>query len=292
VSPGPARGAAGAMGTLVLVATPIGNLGDLAPRATETLATADLVCCEDTRRTRALLSHAGVRGVRLVALHAHNEAARTDEVLALLGTGATVAVVSDAGTPALSDPGQRLVAAAVAAGVTVRAVPGPSAALAALVVSGLPTDRFAFEGFLPRRGGERRRRLGALAQAAVTTIVFEAPGRVAATLAELAAACGPERPVAVARELTKVHEEVWRGGIGEAAAAFAGRELRGEVVVVVGPAPAPTAEVDEEVLLAAVRARLAAGDSARSAAQAVAEALGVARRRAYAAVLAVRNAGP
>ncbi|HTZ07484.1 MAG TPA: 16S rRNA (cytidine(1402)-2'-O)-methyltransferase [Acidimicrobiales bacterium] len=272
------------------MATPIGNLGDLSPRAVATLAGADVVCCEDTRRTRALLSHAGVGGARLLSLHAHNEQARSAEVLGLLASGATVAVVSDAGTPALSDPGQRLVAAAVAAGVTVQAVPGPSAALAALVVSGLPTDRFAFEGFLPRRGAERRRRLEALGRAPVTTVLFEAPGRVAATLAELAAACGEERAVVVARELTKLHEEVWRGSAGQAATAFAARAVRGEVVVVVGPAPPGREEVGEEALAAAVRARLAAGDSTRAAADAAAAELGVARRRAYAAALAVRDA--
>ena len=146
------------MGTLVLVSTPIGNLGDLSPRAVEALAHADIVCCEDTRRTRGLLSHAGLTGIRLVSLHDHNEMARIDAVLGHLSEGRTVAVVSDAGTPAVSDPGARLVAAAVAAGVTVSAVPGPSAALAALVVSGLPTDRFCFEGFLPRRGAERHAR--------------------------------------------------------------------------------------------------------------------------------------
>jgi len=280
-------------GVLVLVATPIGNLGDLSPRAVATLAGADVVCCEDTRRTRALLSHAGVGGARLLSLHAHNEQARSAEVLGLLASGATVAVVSDAGTPALSDPGQRLVAAAVAAGVTVQAVPGPSAALAALVVSGLPTDRFAFEGFLPRRGAERRRRLEALGRAPVTTVLFEAPGRVAATLAELAAACGEERAVVVARELTKLHEEVWRGPLSGAVAHFSGGEVRGEIVVVLsGAPPSAVTEPDDAAVAAAMGVRLAGGDSMRNAAAATAATLGVARRRAYDIGVRSRRDGP
>lgn len=270
-----------ASGRLVLVATPIGNLGDLSPRGAQALAEADVVCCEDTRRTRALLSAVGVaagRG-RLVSLHEHNEAARTAQVLDWLGDGRTIAVVSDAGTPAVSDPGQRLVAAAVGSGFSVTVVPGPSAATAALVVSGLRTDRFCVEGFLPRRGAPRRSRLTALAREERTAVIFEAPGRLTSTLGELAQVCGP-RPVAVVRELTKVHEGVWRGSLADAAAAFAEREVRGEVVVVVGGAPAREAPTDEEVRDAVV-ARLAAGDTTRQAAEAVAAALAVPRRRAY-----------
>jgi len=278
-------------GTLVLVATPIGNLGDLSPRARDALASADLVCCEDTRRTRGLLTHAGIRGRRLVSLHGHNEMARLEEVLSELADGATVAVVSDAGTPAVSDPGARLVRAAVSAGAAVTTVPGPSAAVAALVVSGLPTDRFRFEGFLPRRGAERRRRLEELAGADCTVVVFEAPGRVAATLEELSTACGPDRPVAVARELTKVHEEVWRGTVAGAAAEFGGRDVRGEVVVVVGAAPRAEGPVDDGDVARAVLARLEAGDSLRDAADAVARTLGVQRRRAYETALALRRGG-
>ena len=179
-------------GRLVLVATPIGNLGDLSPRAREVLATADLICCEDTRRTRALLSASGItakgpHGDRLLSLHGHNEASRLDRVAAAVAGGATVAVVSDAGTPGISDPGAWLAAQLAAAGATVSTVPGPSSVLGALVVSGLPADRFCVEGFLPRKGPERRRRLAALMADARTTVVLEAPGRVAATLAELAA---------------------------------------------------------------------------------------------------------
>jgi 16S rRNA (cytidine1402-2'-O)-methyltransferase len=282
----------GTGGTLVLVATPIGNLGDLAPRARDALARADLVCCEDTRRTRALLTHAGITGAKVLSVHAHNEADRVEAVVGRLAKGETIALVSDAGTPAVSDPGHRLVVAAVSAGATVTVVPGPSAALAALVVSGLDANRFCFEGFLPRRGAERRAHVAAIAAEGRTVVLFEAPGRLAATLDELARACGPERAVVVARELTKIHEEVWRGTFADAAAEFAGRAVRGEVVVVVDGAPSPPPALDAEVT-EAVRRRLEAGDSLRSAAIRVAQELGVARRRAYDCALEVRrNARP
>ena len=281
-------------GQLVLVATPIGNLGDLSPRAREVLATADLICCEDTRRTRALLSASGIsakgpQGDRLLSLHGHNEASRLDRVAAAVAGGATVAVVSDAGTPGISDPGAWLAAQLSAAGETVSTVPGPSSVLGALVVSGLPTDRFCVEGFLPRKGPERRRRIGALMADARTTVVLEAPNRVAPTLAELAAV-DAGRPVAVVRELTKVHEEVWRGTLEEAATAFAAREVRGEVVLVVGGAPA-AAPAGEAVVEAAVRAALGDDPAAgpRQVAELVAAALGVPRRRAYEAALRVRG---
>jgi len=277
-------------GRLVLVATPIGNLGDLAPRAVATLAEADLVCCEDTRRTRALLAFAGIAGKRLLSLHAHNEAARVPEVLARLAEGATVAVVSDAGTPGISDPGARVVAAAARAGVPVTVVPGPNAVLGALVVSGLPTDRFCFEGFLPRRGAERRRRLEALAVEDRTSVLYEAPGRLAATLAELAELLGPTRPVAVVRELTKLHEEVWRGALGDAAAEFGGRDVLGEVAVVVSGAPKGEPPADGE-LVAALRDRLDAGDTLRDAAAEVARHHHVPRRRVYELGLALRDGG-
>jgi 16S rRNA (cytidine1402-2'-O)-methyltransferase len=281
-------------GAVVVVATPIGNLGDLAPRAVEVLRTADLVCCEDTRRTRALLSAAGVGGgARLRSLHAHNEAARIEEVLAALAKGATVAVVSDAGTPGVSDPGTRLVAAAAAAGQRVTVVPGPSSVLAALVVSGLATDRFCVEGFLPRKGEARRRRLDAVVAEARTSVVLEAPGRLAATLQDVAERA-PDRRVAVCRELTKLHEEVWRGTAADAARQYAERDVRGEVVLVVAGTAARGApeEPDDRAVAAAVASRVAQGDSARDAASAVAHALGVSRRRAYAAAVDARRSGP
>jgi 16S rRNA (cytidine1402-2'-O)-methyltransferase len=281
---------ASAGGSLVLVATPIGNLGDLSPRARDVLGSADLVCCEDTRRTRTLLSASGLPSNprRLVSLHGHNEAARIPEVLSWLRNGKTVAVVSDAGTPSISDPGRRLVAAAAAEGFVVTGVPGPSSVLAALSVSGLDCDRFCFEGFVPRKGGDRRRVLEALATEQRTSVLLEAPGRVAALLRALADACG-DRAVAVCRELTKLHEEIWRGSLNDAAAAFADRELLGEVVVVLAGAQ-PPAPPDDEAIVAAVEARLAAGDSPRQAAGSVAADLGVARGRAYSLAIARRDA--
>jgi 16S rRNA (cytidine1402-2'-O)-methyltransferase len=277
-------------GSLVLVATPIGNLGDLSPRARDALGSADLVCCEDTRRTRTLLSASGLPSNprRLVSLHGHNEAARIPDVLSWLRDGKTVAVVSDAGTPVISDPGRRLVAAAAAEGFVVTEVPGPSSVLAALSVSGLDCDRFCVEGFLPRKGIDRRRRLGALAGEERTAVVLEAPGRVAQLLLDLAGACG-DRPVVVCRELTKLHEEVWRGSLNDAAAAFADREVRGEVVVVLGGAGPPPGP-DDDAIGAAVAARLAAGDTPRAAADAVSGSLGVARGRAYSLAIARRDA--
>ncbi|HKF91506.1 MAG TPA: 16S rRNA (cytidine(1402)-2'-O)-methyltransferase [Acidimicrobiia bacterium] len=271
------------VGSLVLVGTPIGNLGDLSPRAVEELRTADVIAAEDTRRTRALLTHAGIpAGRRLRAVHARNEAAAADRIVGEIRGGDRVAVVTDAGMPGISDPGAQLVRACLDAGLPVEAVPGPSAALTAVVLSGLPSDRFVFEGFLPRKGRARAERIAALADEPRTTVLFEAPGRVRATLADLAAACGSHRPVAVARELTKVFEDVWRGTLAEAARHTERTEPRGEHVVVVGPAPerAPPGEAEIE---AAVRAALADGRSARDAASDVADALGVPRRRAYAA---------
>jgi 16S rRNA (cytidine1402-2'-O)-methyltransferase len=278
-------------GKLVLVATPIGNLGDLSPRARDVLAAADLICCEDTRRTRALLSALGITasgpdGDRLLSLHGHNEADRLERVGASVAGGATVAVVSDAGTPGISDPGAWLASRLAEAGETVSTVPGPSSVLGALVVSGLPADRFCVEGFLPRKGPERRRRIAALMADERTCVVLEAPRRVAATLAEVAVA-DPHRPAAVVRELTKVHEEVWRGTLADAAARAQTGAFRGEIVLVlagVSPTPAPT--VDDDRLVSALAERLDAGERRRGAVDAVAEAFGVPRRRVYDLALA------
>lgn len=279
-----------APGRLVLVGTPIGNLGDLTPRAVEVLRAADVIAAEDTRRTRTLLTHAGIaaRG-RLVAVHEHNEEARATDLAARVADGAVVAVVTDAGMPGISDPGARLVTACVAAGLVVEVVPGPSAALTAVVVSGLPADRFTFEGFLPRKGAERSARLSEVATRVETTVLFEAPGRVAATLGDLAAVCGGERRVAIARELTKVHEEVHRATLSDAIRHVAEHPPRGEHVIVVAGAPAAAPATDEQVA-AAARAELTKGASTRATADRVAEDLGVSRRRAYAAVLAERPA--
>ena len=279
--------------SLVLVATPIGNLGDLAPRAIEVLRDATLVAAEDTRRTRALLTASGVpAGHRLLAVHAHNEREAAARVVACIAGGGTVAYVSDAGTPGVSDPGTALVQACVEAGLLVSTVPGPSSLLAALAVAGFPADRFVFEGFLPRKGRARAERLEAIADEARTVVCFEAPSRVAATLADLAGACGDGRRVAVARELTKLHEEVWRGTLGDGARRAKDHDPRGEHVIVVGPATTPPAEVDDETLDDAVRRGLERGLSAKDAAAAAAAELGVPRRRAYDAAIARRRPTP
>jgi 16S rRNA (cytidine1402-2'-O)-methyltransferase len=242
-----------------------------------------VVAAEDTRRTRALLSAAGVPAAgRLVALHAHNEAEVAARLAKRLAGGDRVAYVTDAGMPGISDPGERLVRAALDAGAGIEVVPGPSAALAALVVSGLPTGRFAFEGFLPRKPASARvARLRALAAEDRTVVIYESPRRLLATLSDLAGTCGPDRPVAVARELTKVFETVWRGTLGEAIAGPGGPEPRGEQVIVLGPrgqeADVP-ADVDVE---AALTAELDSGASVRDAASAVAGRLAISRRRAY-----------
>lgn len=276
-------------GVLVVVATPIGNLGDLSPRAVEALAAATVLYCEDTRHTRKLLSHAGINGVALRSLHEHNESARVDEVVQAVAEGSTVVLVSDAGLPGISDPGARVIAAVAAAGGRVTVIPGPSAALTALVASGFPSERFCFEGFLPRSGRERSERLAAVAAEVRTTVLFESPHRVGATLADLGERCGDERPVAVARELTKIHEEIWRGSIAEARA-WAESGVRGEVVLILGGAPVMADdEVSDSVLLGALRPRLAAGERMRGAVDDVAAAHGVARRRVYDLALRQRD---
>jgi 16S rRNA (cytidine1402-2'-O)-methyltransferase len=219
-----------------VVATPIGNLGDLSPRAVAALADADYVYCEDTRRTLKLFSHASISGPRLVSHHRFNEAATTAAAIERLKGGVTIVLVTDAGTPMVSDPGSRLVRAALAEGIRVETVPGPSAALAALVVSGLATERWCFEGFLPRQGRARPERLAAVAaEPERSMVLFESPFRVQRLLDDLVASCGPERLVAVCRELTKIYEEVWRGPVGELAERMRGTKPRGEYVVVVGP---------------------------------------------------------
>jgi 16S rRNA (cytidine1402-2'-O)-methyltransferase len=270
----------GGGGRLTLVGTPIGNLGDMTPRAVEALVAADVICCEDTRRTGRLLQHFGVDKTRLIVVNEHTEVAEATRVLKLLASGQRVAVVTDAGMPGISDPGERLVAAAIEAGHPVEVVPGPSAAVAALVVSGLPAGRFVFEGFLPRKGAGRAERLAAVAAEPRTVVLYEAPHRVARTLRDLVGACGGSRPVAVARELTKLHEELWRGDLAGALAWAEDREPPGELVLVLGGAPAAAPATDDAVRTA-VEAALAAGLSVRDAASEVAADLGVARRRAY-----------
>jgi 16S rRNA (cytidine1402-2'-O)-methyltransferase len=279
-------GAAG--GVLHLVATPIGNLGDLSPRAIDVLASAALVCCEDTRRTGRLLQHAGVRAARLAVCNDHTEVARIADVLEVLGAGDDVAVVTDAGTPGVSDPGERLVRAALDAGFRVSAVPGPVAAVTALVVSGLPTNRFVVEGFLPRAGRDRRHRLAEIATEERTVVLYEAPHRIRRTLDDLAASCGADRPVAVARELSKLYEEVVRGSLGSIDVG----EPRGEYVVVLGGAPHDAAVPDDDAVRRALRTAMDEGATRRDAIASVAERLAVPKRAVYAIATAERVRAP
>lgn len=267
-------------GRLVLVATPIGNLGDLPPRAVDALRSAALVCCEDTRRTGKLLQHAGVRAERLAVTNEHTEHARIAEVLDVLASGRDVAVVTDAGTPGISDPGERLVRAVVGAGGIVSAVPGPAALVMALVVSGFDTTRFVFEGFLPRSGGDRSRRLADVASEPRTVVLYEAPHRIERTITDLAAVCGADRPVLLARELTKLHEELWRGTLAEAAARMTEVGPRGEYVVVLAGAP-PEGPADDDRIRAELVHEMDRGHTRKAAVATVTASLGVSKRRAF-----------
>jgi 16S rRNA (cytidine1402-2'-O)-methyltransferase len=273
---------------IILAATPIGNLGDASARLRQALEDAEVVASEDTRVTQRLLAALGIANrPRLIALHEHNERARAGDLVELAREG-DVLVLSDAGMPTVSDPGFPLVQAAVEAGVDVTAIPGPSAVITALAVSGLPTDRFAFEGFLPRRQGERMRRLAELAADRRTLVFFEAPSRVAASLSALAEAFGPDRPAAVCRELTKLHEEVRRGPLGELAEWAAGG-VRGEICVVVGGAGEP-APADADGAVARVLELAASGTRLKDAAGIVAAETGLGKRDLYEAALDARRA--
>jgi 16S rRNA (cytidine1402-2'-O)-methyltransferase len=263
-------------GHLIVCPTPIGNLEDVTLRVLAALRDADIVACEDTRRTRILLDRYGVSAT-LVSYHEHNETERASELVERMRAGANVALVSDAGMPLVSDPGYVLVQASVAAGLAVEVLPGPSAALAALVASALPADRWRFVGFLPRKRGELVEAL----RSADTLVAFESPRRVAASLAALAS-LDPERPVAVCRELTKVHEEVVRGSAGELASRYEGEPPRGEVVLVVGPAPHTAPEIAPA--LDALRRLVDAGAKPRPAAAVVSELTGVPANALYRAL--------
>jgi 16S rRNA (cytidine1402-2'-O)-methyltransferase len=274
-------------GQLVVVATPLGNLGDISRRALELLASADVVYCEDTRHSRTLFSanDIPVHG-RLRALHEHNEASLCEEVVGRVQNGEVVVLISDAGTPGISDPGSRVVAAVSEAGLVVTTAPGPSAVIAALTISGLATERFCMEGFVPRKRGEREALYAQWARETRTIVFYESPQRLAATLAELAEHFGSRR-VAVAREITKLHEEVVRGTVRDVAGIIATRDVLGEVVVVLeGAAQAPV--VDDETVRAALREQLASGVSVRDAVASVADALGTSHRSAYQLALEVR----
>jgi 16S rRNA (cytidine1402-2'-O)-methyltransferase len=274
-------------GVVVLAATPIGDIADASPRLVTELTNADVIAAEDTRRLRRLLERLGVQtDAPIMSYFEGNEARRTGELLRLLEQGARVVVVSDAGMPSVSDPGYRLVAAAVARGFRVTAVPGPSAVLTALAVSGLPVDRFCFEGFLPRKTSERLRRLAELAAEPRTMIFFEAPHRTAATLSAMAEAFGADRPGAVCRELTKTYEEVRRGSMQELAD-WAGSEVRGEVTLVIGGAPTPTADLESAAQEAVELA--ASGMKLKAAVAQVAQQEGVAKNALYDVALKINH---
>jgi 16S rRNA (cytidine1402-2'-O)-methyltransferase len=279
-------------GTLWVVATPIGNLEDLSPRAQRILGAADLVVCEDTRHSGRLLAAFGIKA-RLASLHEHNEERETPGLVARLEAGEHIALVSDAGTPLLSDPGFRLVRAAAAAGITISPVPGPSAILAALCVAGLPTDRFAFEGFLPARPAARRARLQSLALEPRTLVFFEAGNRVAALLADAADALGADRAVTVARELTKLHETLYRGDLAGLARQLADDPDagRGELVVVIAGAESAAATEGDEALLARLLPALLEELPPSRAVKIAAKLSGVARQRAYDLALKLGSGG-
>lgn len=274
-------------GQLVLVATPLGNLGDISRRALALLETADIIYCEDTRRSSTLFSaHDIAVNGRLRALHEHNEASLRDVIVAQVAGGQTVVVISDAGTPGISDPGARVVAAVTAAGLRVTTAPGPSAVVAALTISGLPTERFAMEGFMPRKFGERELLYAQWVNEPRTIVFYESPQRLAATLAEMVVQFG-ERRLCLAREITKLHEEVLRGTVTEIAEFVSGREVLGEIVVVLEGLHEVEA-IDDELIRAALRDQIDAGASTRDAVAFVAESLGVAHRGVYRMALELR----
>jgi 16S rRNA (cytidine1402-2'-O)-methyltransferase len=279
-----------APGTLVLAGTPIGDIADAPPRLAEELAGADVVAAEDTRRLRRLTQALGVQPKgRVVSYFEGNEAARTPELVEALVGGARVLLVTDAGMPSVSDPGYRLVAAAVEKDIKVTAVPGPSAVLTALALSGLPVDRFCFEGFLPRKAGERLSRLREVADERRTLVYFEAPHRLDDTLAAMAEVFGAERRAAVCRELTKTYEEIKRGPVGELAE-WAAEGVRGEITVVVEGAPEKAEELDADELVRRVRVREEAGERRKEAIAAVAVEAGVPKREVFDAVVAAKTA--
>lgn len=271
-------------GQLILVGTPIGNLADASPRMREAVLAADLVAAEDTRRFRALCDRLDLQpDAKVLSVHDHNEEARAGELADAVAAGQTVVLVSDAGMPAVSDPGYRVVKEVAGRGLAVTSVPGASAAVTALAVSGLPSDRWAFEGFLPRKPGERRRLLESLASERRTLVFYESPHRVGDALADMVAACGTDRPAVVCRELTKLHEEVLRGTLGELARTAADG-LRGEICIVLAPGEAPQAPAPEAVVPEVARLT-ADGVRAKEAAARVAAAHGLRTREVYEAYL-------
>jgi len=266
---------------LWLVATPIGNLEDLSPRGAAVLRASSMICCEDTRHSGSLLKRIGASPERLVVTNEHTEHDAIETVLTALASGATVSVITDAGTPAISDPGERLVQAVIAAGHTVYSTPGPVAFVMAAAMSGLPTARIAFDGFLPRSGAERRERLTEVARERRTTVLYEAPHRLERTLSDLAEVCGGDRPVVLAREMTKLHEEMWRGTMAEAVLHAQAVEPRGEYALVIGPAVFASVDITDEEIVSELSKRLASGFTKRDAIDEVTAALGLPRKRVY-----------
>jgi 16S rRNA (cytidine1402-2'-O)-methyltransferase len=277
------------VGRLVLGGAPLGQPGDVGPRLREVMASADVLAVEDTRRLHRLASDLGVTFTgRVVTFHESVEKTRLPGLMTALADGATVLLLTDAGMPSVSDPGYTLVRAAIEAGVPVTSVPGPSAVTTALAVSGLPVDRFCFEGFLPRKAGERRSLLGGLAEERRTMVFFESPHRLADALADAAAAFGDDRPAAVCRELTKTYEEIRRGGLAELAA-WAAEGVKGEITLVVAGAPERVVELDAAALAAAVAEAEAAGATRKDAIRAVVVRTGLPRRTVYDAVVAAKS---
>lgn len=267
-------------GVLTLIATPIGNLSDITTRAVDALASAAIVCCEDTRRSGLLLQHLGISGKKYLVVNEHTEHNACEEIVTALHAGSNVALITDAGTPGISDPGERVVRAVINAGLRVTSTPGPAALIMALVVSGLSTSRFVFEGFIPRSGTERTQRLSDIASEVRTVVLYEAPHRLVHTLTDLEVVCGPLRQIVLARELTKIHEEFWRGTLHDASHHAQTTEPRGEYVVMLEGAKPPAPPTDEE-LNNALRDELKKGASRKDSAARVAAKYGVAKRRVY-----------
>lgn len=266
---------------LWLVATPIGNLDDMSTRAVAVLRAAHIICCEDTRHSGMLLKRIGASSARLMVVNEHTEFDAIGDVLAALADRRIVAVITDAGTPGVSDPGARIVSAAADAGHRVTATPGPAAFVMAAIVSGLPTDRLAFDGFLPKSGEMRRERLTELSRERRTTVLYEAPHRLVRTVTDLRDSCGGDRKVALVREMTKIHEGVWRGTLADAVSFLEGTEPRGEWAIVIEPALVVSAEISDDDIVRELTNRINAGLSTRDAVDEVSTALGVARRHVY-----------
>jgi 16S rRNA (cytidine1402-2'-O)-methyltransferase len=275
-------------GQLILVATPIGNLGDISERMKQVLEQADLIACEDSRHSGRLVKHMGITSPKYIVVNDHTERDACNGIVEAIMGGKTVALITDAGTPGISDPGSVVVQAVIAAGLSVTAVPGPAALIMALIISGIPTTRFVFEGFLPRSGRDRAERLADIASEMRTVIFYEAPHRIARTLHDLAVACHPDRLIAVTRELTKMHEEVWRGSVSEAALHFATVEAMGEFVVVLAAAEAPL-PADEDLIKEALVHEFSTGLSTRDAVDAVVKKTSAPKRVVYALALLLNN---